>query len=75
MKLIACKFNIDSSCVELRFVDGTALDIDCTVVESQYAHTVQQKTELDWLVYNAPVEYGQLLLSGRIQKYLQSDSK
>ena len=52
MKLITCEFNMDSGCVELRFDDGTELDIDCTVVESEYAHTVQQKTELDWLVYS-----------------------
>ena len=51
MKLITCEFNMDSGCVELRFDDGTELGIDCTVVESEYAHTVQQKTELDWLVY------------------------
>ena len=71
MKLITCKFNMDSGCVELRFDDGTKLDIDCTVVESEYAHTVQQKTELDWLVYNAPVEYAQLLLSGEIIEFLR----
>ena len=28
MKLITCEFNMDSGCVELRFDDGTALDID-----------------------------------------------
>ena len=72
MKLITCEFNMDSGCVELRFDDGTALDIDCTVVESEYAHTVQQKTELDWLVYNAPAEYAQLVLSRSVQNYLQT---
>lgn len=73
MKLITCEFNMDSGCVELRFDDGTALDIDCTVVEAGYAHTVQQKTELDWLVYNAPVEYAQLVLSGELPAYLKHD--
>lgn len=72
MKLITCEFNIDSGCVELRFDDGTALDIDCTVVEAEYAHTVQQKTELDWLVYNAPLEYAQLVLNKRISYYLNT---
>ena len=72
MKLITCEFNMDSGCVEMRFNDGTALDIDCTVVESEYAHTVQQKTELDWLVYNAPLEYAQLVLSKRVQEYLHT---
>lgn len=33
MKLITCEFNMDSGCVELRFDDGTKLDIDCTVFE------------------------------------------
>ncbi len=70
MKLITCEFDIDSGCMEMRFDDGTALDIDCTIIESEYAHTVRQKTELDWLVYNAPLEYAQLVLSGEIQGYL-----
>ena len=67
MKLITCEFNMDSGCVELRFDDGTVLDIDCTAVESEYAPTMQQKTELDWLVYNAPLEYAQLVLSKGIR--------
>ena len=71
MKLITCEFNMDSGYVELRFDDGTALDIDCTVMEAGHAHTVQQKTELDWLVYNAPVEYARLVLSEGIQAYLK----
>lgn len=70
MKLITCEFNMDSGCVELRFDDGNALDIDCTVVESEYAHTVQQKIELDWLVYNAPLEYAKLVLSKGVRNYL-----
>lgn len=73
MTLITCEFNMDSGCVELRFDDGTELDIDCTVVESEYAHTVQQKTELDWLVYNAPLEYAQLVLGGEVVQYLRCD--
>lgn len=75
MKLITCEFNMDSGCVELRFDDGTELGIDCTAVESEYAHTVQQKTELDWLVYNAPLEYAQLVLNGEIRDFLQSPSQ
>lgn len=71
MKLITYEFNMDSGCVELRFDDGTALDIDCTVVEYEYAHTVQQKTELDWLIYNAPLEYSQLVLGGKVAQYLK----
>lgn len=75
MKLINCEFNMDTGCVELRFDDGTELDIDCTVVEAEYAHTVRQKTELDWLVYNAPLEYTQLVISGKMTDYLRGYRK
>lgn len=72
MKLITCEFNMDSGCVELRFDDGTELDIDCTAVENKYGHTIQQRSEMDWLTYNAPLEYSQLVLSGKIQEYLKT---
>lgn len=71
MKLTTCEFNMDSGCVELRFDDGTALDIDYTAVEHEYGHTIQQRAELDWLVYNAPLEYAQLVLSNNINHYMQ----
>ena len=70
MKLITCEFNMDSGCVELRFDDGTELDINCTAVENKYGHTIQQRSELDWLIYNAPQEYAELLLSGKMKDYL-----
>ena len=56
-KLISCKFNIDTACVELRFVDGSMISIDCTAVEDEVAHTIRQRSELDWLVYNDPLSY------------------
>ena len=71
MKLITCEFNMDSGCVELRFDDGTALDIDSTAVENEYGHTIRQRSELDWLVYNAPLEYAQMVLQRTIKSYLQ----
>jgi len=70
LELITCEFNIDSGCVELRLDDGTALDIDCITVENKFGQTIRQRSELDWLIYNAPLEYSQLVLSGKIQKYL-----
>ena len=71
MKLITCEFNMDSGCVELRFDDGTELDMDCPAVENKYGHTIQQRSELDWLVYNAPLEYAQLVINGDIRDYLK----
>lgn len=75
MKLITCEFNIDSGCVELQFDDGTELDINCTAVENKYGHTIQQRSELDWLVYNSPLEYAQMVLDGTIKQYINPTTR
>ena len=31
-----------------------------------------QRSELDWLVYNAPVEYAELILNGDLSQYLKN---
>ena len=71
-KLISCEFNMDTACVELRYTDGTLISIDCTEVEYEVAYTVKQHVALDYLVYNAPLEYAELVLTGNIDKYLKS---
>jgi len=44
--------------------------IDCIAVEDEYGNTPAQRAELDWLLYNKPLEYAQLVLSGKIAHYL-----
>jgi hypothetical protein len=70
-KLISCEFNMDTACVELRYTDGMIISIDCTEVEYEVAHTVKQRSALDYLIYNAPLEYANLILSGDIKRYLE----
>lgn len=63
-KLTSCEFNIDTACVELRFTNGSVISIDCTAVEDEVAHTIRQRSELDWLVYNDPIGHADLILNG-----------
>ena len=72
MKVISCEFNIDTACVELRLEDGTLIDIDCTEVENEVADNMYERSELDYLVYNAPLEYADLILNGNPVKYLKT---
>ena len=74
-KLISCEFNIDTACVELRFTDGGMISIDCTAVEDEVAHTIRQRSELDWLVYNDPIGYADLILNGDPEQYLKDITK
>ena len=72
MKILSCEFNIDTTCVELRLSDGTMISIDCTAVENEVADNMYQRSELDWLIYNAPLEYADLILNGDPEKYLKT---
>ena len=69
-KLLSCRYNMDTNRVESRFEDGTTLAIDCIAIEDEYGNTSAQQAELDWLLYNKPLEYTQLVLSGEIEHYL-----
>ena len=69
-KLISCEFNIDTACVELLFADGSMISIDCIAVENEIADNRFDRAELDWLLYNKPLECVQLVLSGEIEHYL-----
>ena len=72
MKILSCEFNIDTACVELKLADGTMISIDCTAVENEVADNMYQRSELDWLIYNAPIEYADLILNGDPEKYLKT---
>ena len=71
-KIISCEFNIDTACVEVKYQEGGMISIDCTRVENEVARNMYEASELDWLVYNAPVDYVNLLLHGDIQEYLKN---
>ena len=69
-KLLSCLYNMDTNRVEARFEGGTTLAIDCIAVEDEYGNTPAQRAELDWLLYNKPLEYAQLMLRGEIERRL-----
>lgn len=71
-KVISCEFNIDTACVELRYLDGSMISIDCTAVENEVADNVYQRSELDYLIYNDPVAYADLILNGNPETYLKT---
>ncbi len=66
-KILSCEFNLDTACVELRLYDGTLLSIDCTAVENEAANSMYQRSELDWLIYNDPPAYTELILNGDLE--------
>ena len=65
-KLISYQFNIDTACVELVFDDRSQISIDFTAVESEAADNRFQQSELDYLIYNDPLAYADLILNGKL---------
>ena len=68
----ACKFNMDTGCVELLLRDGRRISIDCTGIEDALNVTMAQRSELDYLIYNDPLAYADLILDSGIEGYIAS---
>ena len=71
-RLISCEFNMDTACVELKFFDGSKIAIGTIAVENEVADNMYQRSELDYLIYNDPIGYTNLILNGDPVKYLKT---
>ena len=69
-KILSCEFNMDTACVEMHFAAGTMLSIDTIAVENEVAENMLQRSELDYLIYNKPLEYADLVLNGGLEAYV-----
>lgn len=71
-RLLSCEFNMDTACVELKFANGSMIAIDTIAVENEVADNIYQRSELDWLIYNDPAAYADLVLNGNPETYLKT---
>lgn len=67
-------FNIDTAYGEFKLTDGSMVSIDCIAVEDEYANNMYAVSELDFLIYNEPMSYVKLLLSGKMEEWLKSNT-
>ena len=70
--MVSCEYNMDSGCVELKLNAGTKIAIDCTAVENLTADNLYERSELDYLIYNDPLAYADLILNGDPEAYLKA---
>lgn len=69
------EFNMDTACVELQYSDGSMIAIDTIAVENEIADNMYQRSELDYLIYNKPLEYAQLVLGGDLEGYVKGTAE
>ena len=70
MKPEVWTYNMDTAYVEASCPDGTLIAIDTLAVEREFVETWLDRRELDFLIYNDPVAYAELVLKGDLKKYL-----
>lgn len=71
-RLVSCEFNMDTACVELKFANGSMIAIDTIAVENEVARNMYERSELDYLIYNDPIAYADLILNGNPEAYLMA---
>ena len=81
--ILLCPRGFPAVTVRLKLRDGAAkspctcgLDseiyIDTNAVENEVADDMYQRSELGYLIYNAPLEYANLILNGDPETYLKT---
>ena len=70
--MVSCEYNMDSGCVELKLNDGLEIAIDCIAIENLTADNMYERSELDYLIYNDPLAYADLILNGDPETYLKA---
>jgi len=70
-RLLSCEFNMDTACVEVKFADDSMIAINTIDAENEIADNMYQRSNLDWLIYNKPLEYAQLVLGGDLERYVK----
>ena len=53
--------------MELKFLEGSMIAIDTIAVENRVAYNMYQRSELDYLIYNDPIGYADLILNGDLE--------
>lgn len=51
---------------------GSMIAINCTAAENEVADNMYQRSELDYLIYNDPLAYADLVLNGNPEACLKS---
>jgi hypothetical protein len=72
MNVTFAKYDMDTGYVYAKLSDGNIVLIDCTAYEKAYAENMYQRSELDYLIYNDPIGYVELVMEGNPQAYLKA---
>ena len=70
--IIFARFDMDSGCVYAWTEDCNLILIDCDAVEKTFSDNMYQRSELDYLIYNDPKGYAELIWNESPGEYLRT---
>ena len=73
--IIYSEYDMDSGYVYAKFITGDIVLIDCDEIEKMYANNMYEKSELDYLIYNDPASYVELVLGNDVEKHLRKNTQ
>lgn len=69
--IIDAGYDMDNGYVYAKFITGDIVLIDCDKVEKSYADNMYERSELDYLIWNDPASYAELILDNEVEKHLK----
>ena len=66
----SCKYNNDNDIIDIIKTDGSKMSILCAAVEDSLHTTITTRSKLIWLKDNEPSTYAELIITGRLQSFL-----
>ena len=69
--IIDAGYDTNSGYVYAKFITGDIVLIDCDEVEKTYVDNMYERSELDYLIWNEPTAYVELILGNDAEKYLK----
>ena len=73
--IIYSEYDMDSGYVYAKFITGDIVLIDCDEIEKTHANNMYERSELDYLIYNDPASYVELVLGNDVEKHLRKNTQ
>ena len=72
MMLYTAFYDMDTNCVNAWLTDRSIVTIGCQKVEDTFADNMYERSELDYLLFNDPAAYADLVLNEDPGRYLKA---
>ena len=72
MNLFTAFYDMDTNCVYAWMTDGSIVTISCEKVEDAFADNIYERSELDYLLFNDPTAYADMVLNEDPGRYLKA---